>query len=48
MARARIQEVATTAAKDDLENRIEKDLSRFFFAETRRRPTILVFASRRD
>ena len=48
MARARIQEVATAAAKDDLENRIEKDLSRFFFAETRRRPTILVFASRRD
>jgi len=48
MARARIQEVATAAAKDGLENRIEKDLSRFFFAETRRRPTILVFASRRD
>ena len=48
MARARIQEVATAAAKDGLENRIEKDLSRFFFAETRRRPTILVFASRHD
>jgi ribonuclease J len=48
MARARIQEAATATANGDLENRIEKDLSRFFFAETRRRPTILVFASRRD
>jgi ribonuclease J len=48
MARAHIQEAATSTANGDLENRIEKDLSRFFFAETRRRPTILVFASRRD
>jgi ribonuclease J len=47
LARARIQEAVSSTADGDLEARIEKDLSRFFFAETRRRPTILVFASRR-
>jgi ribonuclease J len=47
MARARIQEVVKATPNGDIEDRIEKDLSRFFFAETRRRPTILVFAARR-
>jgi len=27
----------------DLKRRIEKDLSKFFYAETRRRPMIIVF-----
>jgi ribonuclease J len=46
-ARRRIREVAKEADRGDLKDKIEKDLSRFFYAETKRRPMVMVFTSSR-
>lgn len=47
LARARIRTLITEDSNSDLKRRIEKDLSKFFYAETRRRPMILVFFAER-
>jgi ribonuclease J len=47
-ARTRIRDLAKTSAPVDLKDEIEKDLGRFFYAETKRRPMILVFTSPRE
>jgi ribonuclease J len=44
-ARARINQLAAEAGSDDFKSRVEKELSRFFYAETKRRPMIFVFAA---
>ncbi len=44
-ARGRIRELAKDLPANDLKKAIEKDLSRFFYAETKRRPMVLVFTS---
>jgi ribonuclease J len=44
-ARARIHEIVRQGDGDDLKNRIEKDLTKLFDKTTRRRPTVVVFAS---
>ena len=44
-ARARIHEIVRQGDGDDLKNRIEKDLAKLFDKTTRRRPTVVVFAS---
>ncbi|MFQ5942216.1 MAG: ribonuclease J [Anaerolineales bacterium] len=44
-ARKRIRDVAKEADRGDLRDKIEKDLSRFFYAETKRRPMVMVFSS---
>ncbi len=44
-ARTRIRKLAKQASADALRKDIEEELSRFFYAETKRRPTILVFTS---
>jgi ribonuclease J len=46
-ARQRIGELAAEA-DGDLEGRIEKELGKFFYAETKRRPMVFVFASGTD
>jgi ribonuclease J len=43
-ARKRIREVVAKTEKDSVRNRVERDLSKFFYNETRRRPVIIVFA----
>jgi len=43
LARARIRTLIAEDSNTDLKRRIEKDLSKFFYAETRRRPMIIVF-----
>jgi ribonuclease J len=44
-ARARIDQLTVEAGSDDFKSRVEKELSRFFYAETKRRPMIFVFAA---
>ena len=44
-ARARIREIATNEDVSNLSARIEKDLAKFFYAETKRRPMVFVFTS---
>ena len=44
-ARTRIRDLAHEAEAGDLKDKIEKDLGRFFYAETKRRPMVLVFTS---
>jgi mRNA degradation ribonuclease J1/J2 len=42
-ARRRIRNLAKESNGSDLKADIEKDLSRFFYNETKRRPMVLVF-----
>jgi len=42
-ARRRIRNLAKDSNGSDLKTGIEKDLSRFFYNETKRRPMVLVF-----
>jgi ribonuclease J len=44
-ARARIREIATNGDASRLSKRIEKDLAKFFYTETKRRPMVFVFTS---
>jgi ribonuclease J len=44
-ARTRIRKLAKSAESDALRRQIEEDLRKFFYAETKRRPTVLVFTS---
>lgn len=44
-ARERITAIARKAEGDELKNQIEKDLSKFFYTETKRRPMMLIFPS---
>jgi ribonuclease J len=44
-ARRRIKELAKKTEPDNLKDEIEKDLSQFFYGETKRHPMVLVFAS---
>jgi ribonuclease J len=44
-ARRRIRDVARESDHGDLRDKIEKDLSRFFYSETKRRPMVMVFTS---
>jgi ribonuclease J len=45
-AKTRIREVISDSSDGALERRVEEELSKFFYSETRRRPMIFVFASR--
>jgi ribonuclease J len=45
-ARELVLEIAARDPGDGLEERLEKELSRFFYAETKRRPMIFTFISR--
>jgi ribonuclease J len=45
IAQSKIETCAENCNGHDLESEVEKDLSRFFFTETRRRPMVFVFAS---
>jgi ribonuclease J len=44
-ARRRIRDLAKDADHGNLRDKIEKDLSRFFYNETKRRPLVMVFTS---
>ena len=44
-ARRRIRDVAKDSDRAELREKIEKDLSKFFYAETKRRPMVMVFTS---
>ncbi|HLE04723.1 MAG TPA: ribonuclease J [Anaerolineales bacterium] len=44
-ARRRIKELAKKTEPDNLKDEIEKDLTQFFYGETKRHPMVLVFAS---
>lgn len=44
-ASQRVLELVSEDANGNLEERIEKELGRFFYSETRRRPMIFVFIS---
>jgi ribonuclease J len=44
-ARRRIKKMVTTSDKRQMKNSIEKDLSKYFYAETKRRPMVLVFTT---
>jgi mRNA degradation ribonuclease J1/J2 len=44
-AQSMIEKCADDCNGHDLENEIKKDLSQFFYAQTRRRPMVFVFAS---
>jgi ribonuclease J len=44
-ARSRIHELAAENGYGDLKAQVEKDLQRFFYNETKRRPTVVVFSS---
>jgi ribonuclease J len=45
-ARKIIRELVTGQDDNDLEKRIESDLSKFFYAQTKRRPMVFVFTSK--
>ena len=47
-ARIRIDKLAANANGSNLEELVETELSKYFYAETRRRPMVFVFASRHD
>ena len=44
-ARKIVRDIVSSAGENDLENRIESDLSKFFYAQTKRRPMVFVFTS---
>lgn len=44
-ARRRIKQLASTSDKAQMKKTIEKDLSKFFYAETKRRPMVMIFTS---
>jgi ribonuclease J len=44
-ARQRIRQTAAEADAEDIRARVEKDLARFFYAETHRRPMVFVFTN---
>jgi ribonuclease J len=44
-ARERINSIAKKSKGDELRDQIEKDLSKFFYTETKRRPMMLIFPS---
>jgi ribonuclease J len=46
-ARQRIRQTAAEADGDDIRSRVEKDLAKFFYAETHRRPMVFVFTNDR-
>ena len=46
-ARTRVGEVVAAARGDDLKSRLERELGKLFYAETRRNPTVLVVLSER-
>jgi ribonuclease J len=46
-ARTRVGEVVAAARGDDLKSRLERELGKLFYAETRRNPTVLVVLSDR-
>ena len=45
-ARGQIREIVAQPTNGNLEHRVEEELGRFFYTETRRRPMIFVFCSR--
>ncbi|HEY45361.1 MAG TPA: ribonuclease J [Anaerolineae bacterium] len=45
-ARNIIRDIVSSKGEDDLESRIEGDLSKFFYAQTKRRPMVFVFTSK--
>jgi ribonuclease J len=45
-ARKIIRDIVSSKDEDDFENRIEGDLSKFFYAQTKRRPMVFVFTSK--
>ena len=45
-AKSRVREVVAGESNGALERRVEEELSKFFYSQTRRRPMIFVFASR--
>ncbi|MGD8604489.1 MAG: ribonuclease J [Anaerolineales bacterium] len=45
VAQSKIEDCAINCNGNELESEVEKDLTRFFYAETRRRPMVFVFAS---
>ncbi len=45
-ARNIIRDIVSSEDEDDLENRLEDDLSKFFYAQTKRRPMVFVFTSK--
>jgi ribonuclease J len=45
-ARKIIRDIVSSKDEDDLENRIEGDLSKFFYTQTKRRPMVFVFTSK--
>ncbi len=47
-ARTKIDQLAASANGSNLEEVVETELSKYFYAETRRRPMVFVFASRHD
>jgi len=47
-ARTRIDQLAANANGANLEELVENELSKYFYAETRRRPMVFVFASRHN
>jgi ribonuclease J len=47
-ARTKIDQLAANPNGNDLEEAVESELSKYFYAETRRRPMVFVFASRHD
>jgi ribonuclease J len=46
-ARTRVGEVVAAAKGDDLKSRLERELGKLFYAETRRNPTVLIVLSER-
>lgn len=46
-ARTRVGEVVAAARGDDLKSRLERELGKLFYAETRRNPTVLIVLSER-
>ena len=44
-ARRRIRDMTNDSSDGNLKGKIEKDLSRFFYNETKRRPLVMVFTS---
>jgi ribonuclease J len=45
-AKNRIREVVTKPSNGTLERRVEEEMAKFFYSQTRRRPMVFVFASR--
>ena len=43
--RSKIKELVKSSDGEDLDTRIQKELSKYFYAETKRRPMIILFTS---